>query len=115
VVATRPVKLEHVIGGSAPFVELEVMDNRGRTGLLWIQLRVSGHVTSQDWVAKIWQAVGVTKGRNDAQAVVLAAVCADDCIEARDRLNESAVHVTEVVYLSVDEQIARILVREGGA
>jgi len=101
----RGVTATAASGDTLPFEELDVTDAQDRRRLVWTGYRVAGKPVATDLAAKAFQVAGVLAGRRDAQALVLTAVCEDDCEKARSTLSRFASSAAEPLY----EQAARSL------
>jgi EpsI family protein len=91
-----------------PFEELEVVDlGIERSRLVWVGLRVGGHVTASSVVAKFLQVPSVIGGRRDAQALVLTALCDINCNDARSTLSRFAAAGAQSLYLEAEQSLSR--------
>jgi len=86
VVASRGVATPVESGAGIAFMEIEVQDRDGGRRLIWAGFRVGGSYTASRLSAKLLQVLGVLRGRHDAQALVLTAVCDSDCGQAQASL-----------------------------
>jgi EpsI family protein len=73
-----------------PFTELLLEDQGGKHRLAWFGTRVAGRDVSGAFDAKVRQIAGVIAGRRDAQVLILTAVCAPACEDARVALEDYA-------------------------
>jgi EpsI family protein len=90
VVGRQKLVVPTVAGASIPFLELEVSESGGARRLIWVGWRIAGSVTASDLEAKVFQLSGAVRGRHDAQALVLTAVCSGACDGARSVLSRFA-------------------------
>jgi EpsI family protein len=107
VIGRRTVSVETASGATLAFLELEVADPGDNRRLVWLSFRVAGNPTASNVVAKLLQAAGAVRHRYDAQAVVLTAVCASDCADARSSLERYAATAAEPLF-AVAERSVRI-------
>lgn len=89
-VVTQAMIPAPVSGTMLTFRELTVSDATGERRLVWVMLRVAGEPAAGEWHAKVLQLKGALRGRRDAQALVLTAVCEPDCDGARKSLSHYA-------------------------
>lgn len=91
---------------SLPFKELEVVEpGAERSRLVWVGLRVGGHVTASSVVAKFLYVPSVFGGRRDAQALVLTAGCDTNCEDARLTLSRFATAGAQGLYLEAERSL----------
>jgi EpsI family protein len=84
---------------SEPFAEW-VVAGPDSSRLVWRGLRVAGHVTADEMMAKLYQVAGAVVGRNDAQILAISTICDGDrdCGVARKRLSEFATGAVATLY-----------------
>ena len=111
VIARRKRVLTTASGATLPFQELEVADSAAERRLVWVGLRVAGRPAANALTAKVLQIRGAIAGRRDAQALVLTAVCGDDCEKARSYLSRYATAAAEPLYRQAERYPSPRLVR----
>jgi EpsI family protein len=89
-VSSRRRATNEASGAALPFQELTVSDAEDQRRLVWVGFRVAGKPAADALEAKALQVVGALRGRRDAQAMVLTAVCDDGCENARVALSDFA-------------------------
>jgi EpsI family protein len=97
-VSSRHRVTEAASGVSLPFQELAVTDAEDQRRLVWVGFRIAGNPSASALEAKALQVAAVLRGRRDAEALVLTAVCADDCEHARLALSDFAAAAAEPLY-----------------
>lgn len=108
IIGRQDVTVEVASGIALAFQELEISDGGGDDRrLVWLTFRVAGNPTTSNLFAKLHQLAGAVRGRYDAQAVVLTAVCTSDCADARSSLGQYAATAAEPLFY-VAEQAVRI-------
>lgn len=98
----RKLAIESAAGRSVPFREIEVADPDGSVRLVWVSSRVGGIPVASEIGAKVLQAVAAIRGRRDAQVIVLTALCAEECTDARSRLTRYAAVGVDQLYEQAD-------------
>jgi hypothetical protein len=82
--------------------------------LVWVGVRVAGQPADSALAAKALQIAGAIRGRRDAQAMVLTAVCRDDCSSARSALSRFAAAAANPLYEHAEGHMSSAaLVRAG--
>jgi len=110
VVTRRRMPLTTDSGVGMPFQELEVTDSTPERRLVWVGLRVAGQPADSALAAKALQIAGAIRGRRDAQALVLTAVCRDDCNSARSALTRFAAAAANPIYEHAEGYLSARLV-----
>jgi len=105
VTARQSVAVATASGVQIPFQELEVSDSDDNRRLVWVGTRVAGNLAINSLVAKALQISGAIRGRHDAQALVITAMCDGNCTETRSSLSRFAAVAAEPLYEQAERSI----------